>query len=326
MSTSYLLFLGLRLKRASSVLEMLERVSISGVLGAKKQSHFLILDLIERITMVDLHVVVSVIGRRHENINGERKHMSELIQLVDFSVDIQKPYPINARDLWAGLEIGKEFSNWIKEQITRASVNHGKDYVFLSAEKGVNSGRGRARKEYWLTVRAAKEITIISNTEKGKEYRKALIQLEEKYFAGELTTPTLDKMTEAKKSVETMLGIYSLFNIPTHIAQVESVKQTKKLTGVDLSEILKLAPAQDNIAQEDVMLEPTECAKHFGIKSAIAFNRKLESLGLQEKINGAWAPTYKSQGMYSKHAWSSGSKSGYNFKWNVSKLREVLSG
>ena len=68
---------------------------------------------------------------------------------------------VNARDLYAFLEVKKDFSNWIKKQIGRARLVEGRDYIIF-AQKGKNTGRGRSSLEYHLTIDAAKHIAMMS--------------------------------------------------------------------------------------------------------------------------------------------------------------------
>ncbi len=44
--------------------------------------------------------------------------------------------------------------------------------------------------------------------------------------------------------LEEELKIFKLLKVPEHIAQIESVKQVKRICNVDLSYALKQAPAQ----------------------------------------------------------------------------------
>jgi len=85
---------------------------------------------------------------------------------------------VNARDLHKALNIKKDFSDWIKQQIQRASLILDTDYV-LTHQKGVKSNRGRPTKDYILTVECAKIIIAKSNTEIGNLYVRYLIAVED---------------------------------------------------------------------------------------------------------------------------------------------------
>jgi len=121
--------------------------------------------------------------------------------------------------------------------------------------------------------------------------------------------------TLARHTIEDDLAVAQLLAVPLHLAQSEAVKHARLLTGVDYGHLLAHAPAQNDIQYEQVMLEPTELGKGFGL-SAVKMNQKLEQLGLQVRQNDQWTPTEAAKGAWARHQWVSGGKSGYNIKWN----------
>ena len=86
---------------------------------------------------------------------------------------------VNARDLHAFLEVGRDFPTWMKDQIERCDLVENQDYEDFP-EKGENPKGGRPSKEYALSINAAKEISMMSQTEKGKQARRYFIACEEK--------------------------------------------------------------------------------------------------------------------------------------------------
>ena len=62
---------------------------------------------------------------------------------------------VNARDLYAFLEVKKDFSNWIKKQIERARLVDGRDYTTIAVPPfgGAEGNRG-VRLDYYLTIEA----------------------------------------------------------------------------------------------------------------------------------------------------------------------------
>ena len=115
------------------------------------------------------------------------------------------------------------------------------------------------------------------------------------------------------------LSIADLLGVPLHLAQTEAVKETLRLTGRDFSNMLRLAPAQSNIARLEEALEPTELGKSLGL-SAIKLNQTLCAAGLQVKALDGWEPTAKGAPYAIRHHWAKGDKSGYNWKWKTSVL------
>ena len=101
--------------------------------------------------------------------------MSELIPYLQRSIGSKAVETVDARDLHAFLEIGKDYTNWIKSQIRRAQLIENEDFV-LFAQKGVKGNR--PTKEYFLTFDAAKHISMISGSAKGREAREYFIACE----------------------------------------------------------------------------------------------------------------------------------------------------
>lgn len=68
---------------------------------------------------------------------------NQLIRVVPLTIDSELTQTVNARELHAFLEVGKDFSTWIKDQITRARLIENRDFVVFT-EKGENPKGGRS--------------------------------------------------------------------------------------------------------------------------------------------------------------------------------------
>lgn len=90
----------------------------------------------------------------------------------------------NARELHAFLEVGRDFSNWIKEKIAEYGFIEDQEYAIeVFAKNGENSKGGRPSKEYFLTVDAAKQLCMVVNTPKGRAARLHYIACEKELRA-----------------------------------------------------------------------------------------------------------------------------------------------
>jgi phage anti-repressor protein len=96
---------------------------------------------------------------------------------------------VNAREMHGYLEVGRDFSNWIKDRIEKYGFEEGTDYIMVFANFGENSELinkgGRPTKEYHLALDAAKEVAMVENNEKGRMVRKYFIEVEKRYSAQE---------------------------------------------------------------------------------------------------------------------------------------------
>lgn len=89
---------------------------------------------------------------------------------------------VNARDLHAALDVGKDFSTWIKDRIERYGFTEGEDYSPNSGS-GKNQGLrrfvpGGNRIDYHLSLDMAKELAILEGNDKGRQARKYFIEME----------------------------------------------------------------------------------------------------------------------------------------------------
>lgn len=86
---------------------------------------------------------------------------------------------VSARDLYKGLEIKTRFSLWVKQNFK--VFEEGQDFTSVVTTTEVQNNGGTQRRElqdYLLTIDMAKELCMMSKTEKGKEVRKYFIQVE----------------------------------------------------------------------------------------------------------------------------------------------------
>lgn len=111
--------------------------------------------------------------------------MNELVKIINTPKGNQA---VDARDLCEFLEVGTRFNDWINRLINKYDFIEETDYTIryydaegrlLKNEYLVSSTIQRI--EYVLRLDTAKEIAMISNTEKGKEIRKYFISVEKAF-------------------------------------------------------------------------------------------------------------------------------------------------
>ena len=96
--------------------------------------------------------------------------MNELIA-VDF-----ESQTVSARDLHDSLGIEKRFSAWFESN--SQGFIEGEDFTSVLSGTVVNNGAHRDLQDYNISVDMAKHICLMSRTEKGKQCRQYLIDLE----------------------------------------------------------------------------------------------------------------------------------------------------
>lgn len=81
---------------------------------------------------------------------------------------------VNARELHEFLEVGRDFTNWIKGRIEQYGFVEGQDFTPILAK----SSGGRPSTEYHTTLDMAKELSMVERNDKGREARRYFIECE----------------------------------------------------------------------------------------------------------------------------------------------------
>jgi phage anti-repressor protein len=117
--------------------------------------------------------------------NKRRKTMSNLIVIENGLIPVYKNNEngqvVNARELHEFLEVGKDFTTWIKDRIDKYDFVEETDFITTPQKRGTANGGYKIVDEYILTLDTAKEIAMVQNNEKGKQVRKYFIAIEKKY-------------------------------------------------------------------------------------------------------------------------------------------------
>lgn len=106
--------------------------------------------------------------------------MEALVPVTRQMIGGEEAFAVNARDLHRFLEVGKDFSTWIKSRIDYFGFIENQDFMIDSPRKGNQTGRGgdRRSKDYLLTLDMAKELAMVERTERGRQARRYFIACE----------------------------------------------------------------------------------------------------------------------------------------------------
>ncbi len=139
--------------------------------------------------------------------------MNTLIEIREQVIDQETVQTVNARDLHAFLEGGKDFSTWIKYRINKYNLLENQDYLVFT-NFGENLQGGRPSKDYHLTLSVAKELSMLENNKKGREARLYFIKCER--LLKQVATPQVDY-----SKPEALLGV--LNHLQSQIEQKDHV-------------------------------------------------------------------------------------------------------
>ena len=191
-------------------------------------------------------------------------------ELISVNFDTQT---VSARELYAELEVTDRFSRWF-ERMTAYGFTENDDYTSVKSSTVVNNGAERELQDYNLSVDMAKHICMVQRTDKAKEVRQYLIDLEKAWNTPEQV------MARALK-----LADQTIENLKVQVIEMNNV-------------IEKLKPKAnyvDVILQSTSTVLVTQIAQDYGM-SAIAFNKILSGFGIQHKVGKQWILYSKYQG------------------------------
>ena len=191
--------------------------------------------------------------------------MNELIKITEK----EGQQLVSARELHEFLEIGQDFTSWMKRMI-EYGFEEGKDFTLIL----VKSTGGRPSQDYALTIEMAKEISMIQRSEKGKQARQYFINCEKKLK--EINQPKLPTTYK-----EALLQLVAAEEEKERL-QLES-KQKDQIIG----ELKPKADYTDIILQNKSLVTITQIAKDYGM-TAQEMNNLLHELKVQYKMSGQW--------------------------------------
>ncbi|CAK1251969.1 KilAC domain (KilAC) [Fructobacillus tropaeoli] len=108
-------------------------------------------------------------------------------QIIKIKTNKQGEVSVSARELYQALDVKKRFSAWF--ETNSKQLIEGVDFTsVLSGTEVKNNGGTQVRQlqDYSLTVDAAKQIAMMSGTDKGREIRLYFIEVEKQWNSPEL--------------------------------------------------------------------------------------------------------------------------------------------
>ena len=150
--------------------------------------------------------------------------------LIAINYNSEKP-TVSGRELHEALEVKSKYADWFKNMCAYG-FTEGEDYTAIS--KNLENG-GRTI-EHEITIPMAKEICMLQRTEKGKQFRRYFIQVEEAWNSPEMVMKRALEI--ANKRVHELQAKVEQDKPKVLFAQAVETAKTSILVG-DLAKILK---------------------------------------------------------------------------------------
>ena len=201
--------------------------------------------------------------------------MNEIINLENTG-----NFPVNGRELHEQLTVSTRYDMWFG-RMCDYGFEAGKDFetVLKNVHRADGTEMPQKQEDHNLTLSMAKEIAMLQRTEKGKEVRRYLIQVEEAWNSPEMTMARA--LQFAGEKVKKLEG--NIFHLEGEVAKRDQL----------IGELKPKADYVDWILKNPGLMTITQIAKDYGM-SGKAMNATLKDLGVQFKQSGQWL-------LYQKH-------------------------
>lgn len=125
--------------------------------------------------------------------------MNDLIKITKQNIGSEIINSVNARETYEYLGLAKgQFSRWIKSAIDKYDFIENEDYITIDTNvEGV--------KDYIVSLNMAKELCLVSSTQKGKETRKYFIEVEKRQNRILTTSEQIILLAQGHQEVEQRL-------------------------------------------------------------------------------------------------------------------------
>lgn len=103
----------------------------------------------------------------------------ELVPIHARPVGVES-HSVDARQLHAILNVGRDFSTWMRSRIDSLEFVEGTDFAVIVHSPDPGNGLPMGRIDYALTLDAAKHVALVERTEVGRKVRAYFIEAEKK--------------------------------------------------------------------------------------------------------------------------------------------------
>lgn len=208
--------------------------------------------------------------------------MNELIKLTPQTLNDTEVNTVNARELHEFLDVGRDFTTWIKGRLSTLGSVENEDYLLTKTGEQLPSGT-KYRSDYYLSLDTAKHIAMMEKSDKGKLIREYFIECEKRLRSSESSeNALLINIITANTKEEQALALGNYRNTIV-LPLMEFKEQAQpKVTYYDL------------VLQSEDLMNISQIAKDFEI-TAQKLNKILHEEGIQYKDkSGVWL-------LYAKH-------------------------
>ncbi len=155
-----------------------------------------------------------------------------LIKLQPQTINGNAVETVSARELHTFLEVGRDFSTWIKDRISKYEFVENTDYIMLPKTGELENKGLQGKIEYFVTLDMAKQLAMVENNEKGMQVRKYFIECEKKLNS--TTTTQVQVVGKAEDATRAALLLSQHLNIKGPALETFLVTTVERIIGVEI--------------------------------------------------------------------------------------------
>lgn len=199
--------------------------------------------------------------------------MEEIVPVSTTTIEGAGKLTCDGRALHTFLEVGRDFSTWIKERIAKYGFMEGVDFVTLpnSGERDPAAWGGQNKIGYALTLDMAKELAMVENNDRGRQVRSYFIACERR--AREVHAASQQKPTLRQQAEQYLQQVIEMERI-----EAEQAEQAKRLERVESVAVAALAKAESNYGHYTVLGWSKINGLSFTLTEAAQHGRKLTEI------------------------------------------------
>lgn len=207
----------------------------------------------------------------HSSINTAYAS-TQLVKIIQADFNGESINSVDARELHDFLDVGRDFSNWIKGRIDQYGFVENIDYVVVA---NMGEGQPANKIDYALSIDMAKELSMVERNDNGRQARKYFIQCEKALKTGMVP---LASMPTAAIELKACVEMAQIFGLKGNQALLSANTAVKNLHGIDCMKTLGITGLISENSKQ--YFTPSVLGKKIGL-SAVKFNKALEEAGMQ---------------------------------------------
>lgn len=203
-------------------------------------------------------------------------NQSALIPVFTATIGESSVQTVNARELHQFLEVGKDFSNWIKDRIQKYEFVENQDFVCSPVLASEGRG-GQNRIDYHISIGMAKELSMVERNAKGKEARQYFIECER-------------QLLESNRFRVPQTKAEALFLAAEQAKIIEEQEALLEKQSAELQEAQPKVQFYDQVVYKEPLLDKAQLFSLLKTKTGQTFNEQtflnfLREIGVAHKVN-----------------------------------------